>query len=456
MNNTEALGIEKISKLVWKLAIPSIIAQLVNLVYNLVDRMYIGNIAEIGQLALTGVGVTLPVIMIISSFAALICFGSASKASIALGSKDIKRAERILGNSFTLLMATALILTLIFRVFGTDILLTFGASENTIAYALDYMNIYVLGTVFVQIALGLNVFITAQGFPKISMLSIVLGAGLNIILDPIFIFVFDMGVSGAAVATVISQAASAIWILRFLFSDKATIKITKESLRIDWKVIGPCLLLGISPFVMQSTESILSIAFNQSLLKYGGDLAVGSMTVINSVMQLMMLPIIGLTQGVSPIISYNFGANKLLRVKDTFKYLIGVAMLYTCIFWVVIRINPEMFVMIFNQDPVFVEFASNALLIYMAATFMFGIQMSCQQAFVAVGKAKISMFLALLRKIILLIPLIYILPNFFEDKTSAVFLAEPIADFISASIVLVLFIATFKHILILKDNEVID
>lgn len=444
---TEQLGTESIGKLLLKLSMPAIAAQLINLLYNLVDRMYIGHIPKIGKLALTGVGVTLPLIMIISAFAALISMGGAPRASIFLGKKEYQNAEKTLGNSFTLLIIISIIITIIFQLYSKNLLMMFGASEQTINYAFDYIKIYSLGTIFVQLTLGLNAFITAQGFAKISMCTVIIGAVTNIILDPICIFALNMGVRGAALATIISQSISMIWILKFLTSKKASIKLKKQYMRLDSKIILPCLALGLSPFIMQSTESLIQICFNSSLYKYGGDLAVGAMTILTSCMQFAMLPLTGLTQGSQPIISYNYGAKNKERVKKGFKLLLISCIAYSSAIWAFAMIFPQVFVLIFNNDAELVQFTSNALRIYMAVILIFGIQIACQQTFIAIGNAKCSLFLALLRKIILLIPLIYIMPLFIENKTTAVFMAEPIADVIAVLTTSILFFFQFKKAL---------
>lgn len=443
-NQTEELGSCSVGKLLFKLAVPAIAAQIINLLYNLVDRMYIGHIADVGKLALTGVGVCLPLIMIISAFAALVSMGGAPRASIFLGKGEKDNAEKTLGNSFTLLIIISITLTIIFLLFSKDLLLLFGASENTIEYATSYMKIYSLGTIFVQLTLGLNAFISAQGFAKTSMLTVLIGAITNIILDPILIFGFNMGVAGAALATIISQSLSMIWILFFLTGKKTTLKIRKKYLRLSKEIILPSIALGLSPFIMQSTESLIAVCFNSSLLKYGGDIAVGAMTILTSVMQFSMLPLTGLTQGGQPIISYNFGAKNADRVKKTFKLLLISCLTYSTILWAAAMISPQLFVLIFNNDPELVDFASHALRIYMAVSCIFGIQIACQQTFIALGNAKASLFLALLRKVILLIPLIYIMPMFMADKTTAVFMAEPVADILAVTTTAILFIVQFK------------
>ena len=443
-NKTQELGTCSVGKLLFKLAVPAIAAQIINLLYNLVDRMYIGHIAGIGKLALTGVGVCLPLIMLISAFAALVSMGAAPRASIFLGKSESENAEKTLGNSFSLLIILSLIITIIFFFFSEDLLLLFGASENTIEYAVDYMKIYSLGTIFVQLTLGLNAFISAQGFATVSMMTVIIGAIVNIILDPILIFGFNMGVSGAALATIISQSISMIWILFFLTGKKSTLKLRKKNLPLSKDIIIPSLILGLSPFIMQATESLIAVCFNSSLLKYGGDIAVGAMTILTSVMQFSMLPLNGLTQGGQPIISYNYGAKNSDRVKKAFKILLISCLSYSIILWALAMVTPKSFVLIFNNDPELVTFTSRALRIYMAVSGVFGIQIACQQSFIALGNAKTSLFLALLRKIILLIPLIYIMPMFMSDKTTAVFMAEPVADLLAVTTTAILFFIQFR------------
>nr|WP_325188142.1 MATE family efflux transporter [uncultured Oscillibacter sp.] len=442
------LGSGKVSRLLFSLALPTITSQIVNMLYNLVDRIYIGHmkpVDTVGALALTGVGVCLPIIMIISAFAALVGMGGAPRASIQEGRGDPEGSQRIMGNSFTLLVITAVVLTVVFQNFAEPLLLTFGASGNTIGYALDYLKIYTMGTLFVQVTLGMNAYITAQGFTTVSMKTVLIGAGLNTLLDPIFIFGFGLGVRGAALATILSQAVSAAWVLRFLTGPKTKWRLRREDLRPRPKVFLPCLALGLSPFIMQSTESLIAVCFNSSLLKYGGDLAVGAMTVLTSMMQFAMMPLQGLTQGCQPIISYNFGARNARRVKDAFVCLLKSCVVYSAVLWAAVQLFPRVFVQIFNNTPELVDYAAWALRIYMGTTCLFGVQIACQQTFVALGNAKTSLFLAVLRKIILLIPLIYILPNFFADKTFAVFLAEPAADFLAVTATASMFAVQFKR-----------
>ena len=441
------LGSGKVGRLLFSLALPTITSQIVNMLYNLVDRVYIGHmqpVETVGKLALTGVGVCLPIIMIISAFAALMAMGGAPRASIQEGRGDIPGAERLMGNSFTMLVGASVVLTAVFLLFAEPILLTFGASQNTVGYALEYMQIYALGTIFVQLTLGMNAYVTAQGFTTVSMQTVLIGAILNTILDPIFIFGLNMGVRGAALATVLAQAVSAIWVMRFLLSSKSKWRLRKEHLRPQAKVVLPCLALGASPFIMQSTESLIAVCFNSSLLRYGGDIAVGAMTVLTSIMQFAMMPLQGLTQGAQPIISYNYGAQKPDRVRRAFTVLLRACLIYSLSLWLLVQLFPQMFILIFNSDTELVNYAVWALRIYMGATGIFGIQIACQQTFIALGNAKTSLFLALLRKVILLVPLIYILPNFFANKAFAVFLAEPVADFLAVVTTSIMFSIQFR------------
>lgn len=438
------LGEDRIGGLLFKLALPAILAQVINLLYNLVDRMYIGHIAEVGSVALTGLGVTMPFIMCVSAFAALVSMGGAPRASIMMGRGNKEEAERILGNCTSMLVLVAVIVTVVSQIWGQDILLLFGASESTLPYAWAYMQIYSLGTIFVQLALGLNAFINAQGFARTGMLTVVIGAVCNIILDPIFIFGLHMGVRGAALATILSQGVSCVWIVRFLLGKETTLRIRKGNLKIRPKTVGPCIALGVAPFIMQFTESVLNICFNTSLLKYGGDVAVGAMTILSSVMQMSMLPIQGLTQGAQPIIGFNYGAKKMDRVKKTFRLLLVSCVAFTAVIWLICMILPQAFILIFTDQAELIAFTKWAIRIYMAVSVIFGVRISCQQTFIALGNAKTSVFLALLRKVILLIPLIYILPAFMEDKLMAVFLAEPVADVIAVTTTSILFYRTYR------------
>lgn len=452
VDNKDFLGTQPIGRLLLKLALPTVAAQLINMLYNIVDRMYIGHIKDVGALALTGVGVCMPLIMIISAFAALVGNGGAPRASIYMGKKDTDTAQKILGNCFSLQIIISIILTIILLIGNKTFLLAFGASENTISYAVNYMNIYAIGTIFVQLTLGMNAFITAQGFAKTGMLSVLIGAVANIVLDPVFIFGMDMGVRGAALATIISQALSCIWVLSFLFGKKTFLKIKPENLRLHAKIILPCVALGSSLFIMQASESIISVCFNSSLLKYGGDIAVGAMTILTSVMQFAMLPLQGLGQGAQPIMSYNYGAKNNDRVRKTFRLLLKVSFGYSIVLWAIVMLFPQMFAMMFTSDNALLSFTSQALRIYMASMFMFGIQIACQMAFNALGKAKDSIIVAVMRKFILLIPLIYIMPAIFKaNQTNAVYMAEPVADFIAVCFTAILFAFEFKKAM--KENK---
>ena len=407
--------------------------------------MYIGHIPGEGALALTGVGVCMPLIMIVSAFAALIGFGGAPRASIFMGKGDKESAERTLGNCFSAQILLSLVLTMVLFWGNRFFLLAFGASGNTIAYGVNYMNIYAIGTVFVQLTLGMNAFITAQGFAKTGMLSVLIGAVSNIILDPIFIFGMHMGVRGAALATILSQALSCIWVLSFLFGKKTQLKIRRENMRLDKKIILPCLALGVSTFIMQASESVISVCFNSSLLKYGGDIAVGAMTILTSVMQFAMLPLQGLGQGAQPIISYNYGAGNAGRVKAAFRLLLKCSLFYAVTLWALVMIFPQAFASMFTTDAALLAFTRTALRVYMACMFIFGIQMACQMTFNSLGNAKASIIVAVMRKFVLLIPLIYLLPHLLSiDKTMAVYLAEPVADFFAVLFTAVLFTFQFK------------
>lgn len=442
------LATAPVGKLLFKLALPTVTAQIINMLYNIVDRIYIGHIPDIGADALTGVGVCMPLIMIVSAFAALVGYGGAPRASISMGTGDNRSAEKILGNCFTALLLISAALTAVLLVFNRTFLMAFGASENTIRYAVDYMNIYAAGTVFVQITLGMNMFITAQGFAKTGMLSVLIGAAANIILDPIFIFGLDMGVQGAALATVLSQAMSCAWVLAFLFGKKTHLKIKKENLLLKSKVILPSLALGLSTFIMQASESVISVCFNASLLRYGGDTAVGAMTILTSVMQFAMLPLQGLGQGAQPIISYNYSAGNTERVKSAFKLLLITSMCYATLLWAAVMLFPQAFAAMFTSEPELLAFTKKALRIYMACMLLFGIQMACQMTFTSLGNAKASITVAVVRKFVLLIPLIYIMPQIFPaDKTTAVYAAEPVADFIAVTFTAILFTVLFKKVL---------
>ena len=448
MNNkidiSQQMATTSVWKLIIKLSIPAILAQIVNLLYNVIDRIYIGHMEDVGTMAITGVGLCNPIIVLISAFTMLVAQGGAPRAAIQMGKGDIKKAEKILGNCFSLLIVLSVILTTVFLIFGEKFLMLFGASESTIVYALPYMKIYVAGSIFVMLSLGLNMFITTQGFTKISMATVLIGAICNIILDPIFIFAFDMGVRGAALATIISQAVSAVWVMSFLLGKKTKLKIRKENLLPNIKILAPVLALGISPFVMNATEAVINVAFNSSLQKYGGDIAVGAMTICTTVFQMAWVPAQGIGQGAQPIISYNYGAGNADRVKQAFKAFLIICFTYVFAFGMAIELFPQFFIGIFNDNPELVDTATWTIRLYGCAMVFFGIQMAVQQTFIALGKAKASLFIACLRKVILLVPLIYILPNFFENKVFAVFLAEPMSDAISIITASIVFAVVFS------------
>ncbi|EGT4829704.1 TPA: MATE family efflux transporter, partial [Clostridioides difficile] len=442
-NSNTNLGSESVGKLLFKLATPAIIAQIVNVLYNIVDRIFIGRM-ENGEVAMAGVGVAFPIIIIITACSYLIGMGGGPLAAIKMGEQNNDEAEKIMSNSFSVLVILAILLTIGFKIGKEPLLWMFGASESTIGYSMDYLNIYLIGTVFVQISMGMNTFINTQGFATTGMMTVAIGALINIILDPIFIFGFNMGVKGAALATIIAQGVSAIWVLMFLFGKKSILKIKKKYMIPKASIILPVLGLGISPFIMQSTESLVLIALNSKLQMYGGDLAVGSMAIMSSIMQILMLPNMGVTQGAQPIISYNYGSGQLDRVKKTFKLCLLSCFTYSTILWLLLMIFPAFFVSIFNKNPQLLSMTSWSIKIYFAGAFMFGIQIACQQTFLALGKATISLVLALLRKIVLLIPLIFILPTFFNEKLFAVILAEPVADITAATITAISFFIFYK------------
>ena len=444
--NNQYLGTEPLGKLLFKLAVPSVVAQIINMLYNIVDRIYIGHMPEGGSLALTGLGVCMPIIMVVSAFAALVSMGGAPRASIAMGRGDNSAAEYILGNCFVLQIIISAILTSVLLIWDRDLLLAFGASPDTIEFAVGYMDIYATGTIFVQLTLGMNAFITAQGFSKTSMYTVLIGAVSNIILDPVFIFGFDMGVRGAALATIISQCISCVWVLFFLSSEKTILKLKKENMHLKAKVILPCLALGLAAFIMQSSESIISVSFNTSLLKYGGDIAVGAMTILSSINMFAMLPLQGLGQGAQPIVSYNYGAKDAKRVRGAFRLLLKSSLIYATALWLIIMLLPQVFTSLFTTNAELAAFTQSAMRRYFAVMFMFGIQIACQMTFTAIGSAKSSIAVAVVRKFVLLLPLIYLMPALFPaDKAMAVYLAEPAADFIAVTFTAILFSIQFKR-----------
>ena len=439
------LGTAPLGKLIFQLALPGILAQLINVLYNMVDRIYIGHMPEDGATALTGLGVCLPIIVLISAFSAFAGMGGAPLAAIQLGKGDKNKAEKILGNATTMLITCSVVLTVVFGIFKEPILYAFGASPETIGYALDYINIYLVGTVAVQLSLGLNTYISCQGNAKIAMFSVLIGAVLNIALDPVFIFGMDMGVKGAALATIISQTISAIWVVRFLLSKKSVIRIKLENMKPDWKIIGMVCALGISPFVMQSTEALVTIILNSGLQEYGGDIYVGSLTILQSVMQLTIVPVNGMTQGVQPVISYNFGAGNFDRVKKTFKIVLIADLTVTVVACLLTQFIPGVFAAMFTEEAALIALVEEVMPIFFAGIWIFGVQMACQSTFMGMGQAKVSLFLALLRKVILLIPLALILPKFFDVK--GIYYAEPVADIVAALTTGVVFLMLSKKLL---------
>lgn len=450
------LATDPLGRLLLRLALPTVTAQLINMLYNIVDRIYIGHIPDHGAIALTGVGVCLPLIMIVSAFAALVGNGGAPRATIAMGQGDKEKAEVILGNCFALQILVSAVLTVILLLGDRTFLMAFGASDNTIGYAVAYMDIYAVGTIFVQMTLGMNAFITAQGFAKEGMLSVLIGAVANIILDPVFIFLLGMGVRGAALATILSQALSCFWVLGFLFGKRTYLRLRAATIRLSPAVLLPCVALGTATFIMQASESVISVAFNASLLQYGGDLAVGAMTILSSVMQFAMLPLNGLGQGAQPIISYNYGAGKRDRVKKAYFLLLRVSLFYSCLLWALVELFPQAFAALFTSDAQLVAYTGNALRLYIAALFLFGIQMACQMTFTSLGKAKQSILVAVMRKFILLLPLIYLMPAIFrEDQARAVYLAEPVADTLAVTFTAVLFFFTFRKVLRQMDEKAV-
>ena len=454
-NQNNFLGTEPIGKLLWKLAIPTLAAQIINMLYNLVDRIYIGK--GIGSLPLGGVGICMPVIMIVSAFAALVSAGGAPRASIFMGQNKNDMAERTLGGCFFLQLFVSAALTAILLIWNRPLLMAFGGSPDTIEYSVSYMNIYAIGTIFVQLTLGMNAFITAQGFTKTSMLSVLIGAGFNIVLDPIFIFGFKMGVRGAALATILSQGISCIWVLSFLFGKKTHLRIKAKYIRLEPKIIFPCLALGMAPFIMQASESVIAVCFNSSLQNYGGDIAVTTMTILISVMQFALLPLQGIGQGAQPIMSYNYGARNGDRVRASFKLLLKVSLGYSLLLWAVVLLFPKVFITMFNSEAPLVAFAVTPLRIYVGGLGIFGAQIACQMAFNALGNAKASILVAVMRKFVLLLPLIYIMPHVFPaDPTMAVYLAEPIADILAVLFTVILFWFQFKKSMAELDTPEID
>lgn len=448
------LGRENVGSLLWKLSLPAVAAQLINMLYNIVDRIYIGHMAVDGDLALTGVGICLPIILLISAFAYLVSAGGAPRASIAMGRGDMGESERIMGSCLALQVILSLGLTAVLLLWSRELLLAFGGSKNTIDYGVSYLNTYAVGTIFVQLTLGMNAYITAQGFAKTSMCTVLIGAVCNIILDPVFIFGLNMGVRGAALATVLSQAISCCWVMSFLCGKKTFWRIRRENLRFHWKLLAPCLALGLSPFIMQASESVVFVCFNASLLKYGGDVAVGAMTILTSVMQFALLPLQGLGQGAQPITSYNYGARNVQRVKEAVFLLLKTSIAYAFVLWLLVLFLPEFFAGMFTPDPKLLAISSQVLPVYCGAMVIFGVQTACQLTFVAIGYAGSSILVAVVRKFVLLLPLIYLMPHLTENKTLGVYMAEPVADVLAVIFTGVLFTIQFRNALhTMKDPQ---
>ena len=448
MIDENALGTQPIGKTLLKLAVPTVVAQVINMLYNVVDRVYIGHMPGDGSLALTGVGVCLPLIMFITAFSSFVATGSAPRSSIFMGNGEKEKAERLLGGSVTLQVCISIVLTILLLIFSEPLLLAFGASGNTIGYATGYMKIYSLGTLFVELTLGLNAFITAQGKTMVSMLVVLTGAVLNIILDPVFIYLFDMGVEGAAWATIISQGVSAVLCIIYLSGKKTSLRLKMENLIVPFSLILPSFALGLASFVMQSTESLISICFNSSLLKYGGDIAVGTMTICSSVMQMALLPLQGIAQGSQPLTSYNYGRGNMDRVKKCFRTLLCVSLVYSILVWGLVELVPGTFASIYTPESSLIEYAVPYMRIYLMMLGLMGILISCQMTFVSIGSALSSVSIVMVRKIVLLIPLIYIMPSIFtSDPVKAVFFAEPIADVLAITFTVIVFSIQFPSAL---------
>ena len=439
----ERLGTERMLPLVFKMALPAVAAQFVNLLYSIVDRIYIGHIPGIGTDALAGVGVTTSLIILISSFSAIVGGGGAPLAAMALGQGDRSRAGKILGNGFVLLILFTLLTSFIAYTFMEPILLFTGASENTLEYAVDYLSIYLLGTIFVEISTGLNSFINAQGRPAIAMYSVLIGALLNIALDPIFIFWLDMGVKGAALATVFSQACSAAWVLSFLFSRRASLPLERRYIRLDRKIILAIFALGVSPFIMASTESLVGFVLNSSLKGFG-DIYISALTVLQSAMQFASVPLTGFAQGFVPIISYNYGHGDKQRVKDCVRIVMITMFSFNLVLMLFMILFPSVIASAFTSDERLIDTVRWTMPVFLGGMTIFGLQRACQNMFVALGQSRISIFIALLRKVILLIPLALILPHFMG--VTGVYAAEAISDATAAICCTLLFFWQFPKI----------
>ena len=445
MTREERMATQPIGRLMASMTFPAILAQIINILYSIIDRIYIGHMEGVGANALTGVGVTFCITVFISAFSAFISNGAAPLAAIWLGKGDREHAEKILGNSVSFLLICTVALMSFFYAFQKPLLYMFGASDATIGYATAYLSIYLAGTLFVELAFGLNAFIICQSQPRIAMFSVLIGAIANIVLDPVFIFGMHMGVKGAAVATVISQGLSAAWVMSFLLGKKSSLKIRRNCMRLEGRILGSVFSLGISPFIMNATESFISIVLNHGLQAYGGDLHVGSLTIMQSIMQLFSAPLNGFTQGMTPIVSYNYGARNFDRVKQLYRWMIGMCFGFRFLSTVTAMLLPGFYAGFFTNETELVALTGEVMPIFMAGMLVFGLQNGIQPTFLALGQAKISLFIAVLRKIILLIPLAIILPYFMG--VMGVYWAEPISDTLSAATASVLFLLNIKKIL---------
>lgn len=450
----EKLGNMPLKKLILYMAIPMVLAQLVNLLYNLVDRIYVGRIPEVGTMALTGLGVAFPIIILISAFGGLVGSGGGTRVAIALGEKKYDKAEKILGNSFLLLVFFSVICLIVFYIFKDPLLIFFGASENSLPYASSYLGIYLIGTLSIMVTLSLNMFITSQGFTKVSMITVIIGCIANIILDPIFIFGFNMGVEGAALASVISQTISAIFVIVFLCSKKSIIRLKFSQMKINFKIIGAIVAIGISTFVMQATESLIQLVFNKGMQTYGNDYYIALMTIMFSSMQMIMLPLMGFCQGVQPVISYNYGAKNIDRVKKTFWIMFKICLGYSLVVIGLIEVFPTLIIRIFTDDINVIGIGAKPMRIFLMGISLMGAQIACQQTFVALGRAKTSLFLAMLRKIILLIPLAIIIPLVTDLGVYGLYIAEAISDIMAITVTIVLFISTRKKLFVVPNEEI--
>ena len=435
-----------------RMAIPMTIAQIVNVLYNIVDRMYIGRLPDEGMVALTGLGLTFPVISIVTAFANLCGSGGAPLCSIARGEGNLDEAENIMGNAFTLLLMIGVALTGVVLAVKRPVLYLFGASDVTFPYADAYLTVYTLGSIFVMIGLGMNAFINSQGFGNFGMATVCIGAAANIVLDPIFIYLFDMGVQGAALATIISQFLSAVWVLKFLVGRRAILKLRLRYMRLRWRIVRRIVALGLSNFTMACTNSAVQVMCNSTLQFYGGDLYVGVMTVINSIREVVFMPISGTTQGSLPVMGYNYGARDYARVRQCIKFITKLCVVYATFVCVFLQIFPELMIRIFNDDPELIQAGARCVRIYSCCFFMMSLQMAGQNTFLALGRSKQAIFFSLLRKAIIVVPLVYILPRIGGLGVTGVFLSEPISDVIGGSACFITMMCTVWRELVAREK----